>query len=457
MPGSSGYNRGRQRSMMRKFFGSGKTSTRRVSTARRQGIARFASQQRARLGQRRRNFSGRAKRVGTPVPYGGYNGALQGTARPLRSSGSRGYILKKYGGSLPKDKKLYSLYADNTLNWSYVDQASTSETTTAAAKQIMWGTRVSAAGRNGSTIVPTFNLMVHDPVLLGQIVRGYPTVEPTTPSYKTTKIVVKNYECSAALTNIENGPIEVWEYRLIARARLGIGNWSAILSTLDDSYNSSTTGAGSVGSTATNVIGGSAFDNMTASTTAAGSSTIQTNIGVTPYQLAALTKWFKISKVTKKLMNPNDRWEIKYSCHKPMIYDNERWNFGTEPSRDGSVSPNGANLWTGQGFSLFVLKGTWAANSDGAADQKFGIGNGAVGIEYRHRIHYALLASNVSNHQIIQDAAGFTRGEAGYMGPVVRNLNLNAISTGPVPAAAGVDVNGPAGLGLEDEIMQNDD
>lgn len=377
-----------------------------------------------------RSRSGSSKRG--PL-RGGYNYPKAGSGFTFRGQARKPYILKKYGGQPRITKQLLNqLYGDNVVALSYCDKVATANTTGSAANQAMWGNRIDTGGTLSSTRVTCFNLLVHDPNVLQMY---------QTSGSKTAKLMVKSYKVKAILTNLENGPIEVWEYRLIARTRCSISAWDTVLSTIANPDASGSAAA----TNATNPAG----------MTVPSSTATAIQVGTTPYHFGALTKFFKISSVKKKLMNPADRWEIEYSCNKPMIFDQEKFSIATAPSLSGAAQTGG--LWEGMGFSLFVMKGTFAVDSAGAATQKFGLGNATVGIEYQTHFHYAQLNTNSMSAQVIRDIPGFSRDEAGYMAAVVRNVNLNAISTGAVPAAAGSNQWGPSGMAVEDDAVSDED
>lgn len=370
-----------------------------------------------------------------------------------------GYQLKKYGGRPRISRQLLSqLYGENTVPLTYLDRVTVSGTTGQAANQALWASRVSYDAAISSAtqtyIAPMFNLVVHDPIVLNRLLvsTGPGTLTQTT-SGKTSKLFVKSYSVEACLTNLQNGPIEVWEYRLIARTRITLAGFNTVLNTLNDPL-------GLVfvnGATGGNMIQPPNFTVPQATVTFPFSASTTTQLGITPYMIPGLTKYFKISGVQKKLLAPEERWCIKYKSHKPMIYDNEKFNLSVAPDISGSST--NPTLWAGQGLSLFIMKGTFALDQVGATAQKIGIGGATVGIEYKHRVHWANISQNYMSSALIRDAPGFTTEEAGYPGSVMRVVNLNAISTGPTPDAAGTNVwNANQGqLAIPDDAMDDED
>lgn len=367
----------------------------------------------------------------------------------------RPYDLKKYGGR-PKITRalLNQMYGDNSIAMTYVDKVDCKGTTGQAAVQSMWANRVSYGGAISAAtqayLAPNFNLVVHDPVILNRYCNLL-TTPAGNASAKTTKMFVKQYKTSACLTNCENGPIEIWEYRLIARTRITLSGWNTILNTLNDP---ATAPSGAAGGNLTNP---GSFTVPQVTVTFPFATTTQTQLGITPYMIPGLTRYFKISgPPTKQVLAPNERWCISYKCRKPMIYDNEKFNLSVAP--DPSGSSTNPTLWAGMGISLFIMKGTFGVDSVGTAAQQFGIGNASVGIEYRVSFHYSLIAQNYMSTGLVRDAPGFTVEESGYPAPIVRTWNLNAISTGPTPAAAGTNVPNSIGgaLAVPDNIQADE-
>lgn len=388
------------------------------------------------------------------VHKGGYTYGKGTSGFTAYGGAKKSYSLKKYGGR-PKITRslLDTLYGDNQVVLTYLDRVSTSNTTGTAAMQAMWSNRVSYDAAISSAtqtyLAPCFNLVVHDPVILNRYCAKSDATNPANNSAKTTKMFVKNYSVEACLTNLENGPIEIWEYRLIARTRMTLAGFNTVMNTLNDPV-----GPGG-GATGGNALNPGSFTATQATVTFPFSTTTTTQLGINPYMIPGLTRYFKISSVKKKVLNPADRWCIHYKCKRPMIYDNEKFNLSVAPDPTGSST--NPTLWAGMGLSLFIMKGTFAVDSAGATAQKIGIGNATVGIEYNVKFHYALISQNYMSTQLIRDAPGFTVDESGYPAGVQRVVNLNAISTGPTPAAAGTNVWGPSGLGVQDDAVDDED
>lgn len=405
-------------------------------------------------GSRKRARSNVARRSRPrSVAKGGYTYGKGVSGYSNFGGAKKAYSLKRYSGR-PKISKsmLDQLYGDNLAISTYLDRVKTTNTTGTAANQAMWANRVSydaaISGATQTYLAPYFNLLVHDPLFLNRYTQQTSTAGFNN-SAKTSKLFVKNYTVSACLTNLENGPIEIWEYRLIARTRITLSGWNTIMQTLNDPtgpLNSATGG---------NALSPGAFTAPVVTVTFPFATTTSTQLGINPYMIPGFTRYFKISSVKKKLLNPADRWCITYSCKRPMIYDNEKFNLATVGDLSGSST--NPTLWAGMGFSMFIMKGTFALDDAGATAQKIGIGNAAVGIEYNIKAHYALIAQNFMSSHLIRDAPGFTIDEAGYPAPILRNLNINAISTGPTPAAAGSNVYGPSGITVPDDPMDDED
>lgn len=326
-------------------------------------------------------------------------------------------------------KQMAAILPDQVYLDNYPDAVTVNGTNNTKATQIIWGSKQTSSDTDSVQISP-INLMPSDLSILQQIMyQQLSTVSFVAPpgpsagisagSCPTAQLLIKSWSVEAVITNLETGPIEFTHYRCKARRDFsGPGS------------NISLAGVITGGPTDTAIVGGGAVP------TGITNQVLSTTYGATPFMNPRFTATIHILKTKKYILAPGKSIRLKYIDKNARLWKNEDFNMGNVPDGDGSTSPN-RTILKGQRFSVFQMAGTFATNSTNNAGYRTGVGNAAVGILYQHKVHYAAITPQVMQTSANNAVTGFGFGNAYYPLPIVANVPYSAISTGPVPAAAG--------------------
>lgn len=393
---------------------------------------------RARTQPRRSNFKRTFKKRSFSSVF------RKGTKKVFSAKKKKGFVSKKQvikkalrfkRGNNAQQKRLQTAAAgvnDNVLVYNYVDTVTSVGTTNAAAVQKMWAVN-QVTGNAGSVASNFRNMGLMDNRILAMVLGQ--TSAPGGDGAVTTQAIIKSYETSMEVRNITTGPITFWEYRCVARHDLqDTGSASGVALLVTDGFADATARA----------AGDNVFTSPLTSTT----------LGATLYMNPRFTSQCKIKKVKKFTINPGRSKRFKYVTRKMRLVKNETFNIGTAPDPDGS-SASFRGVSKGQSFSVFCMCGTYASNEGANAGFKEGFGNADVGITAQIKVHYAKIAQINMTTAATTAAAGFSAGAASYPAPLMLVQPVTAISTGPVPAAAGTVVRaGTNDVTMVDDIMQ---
>lgn len=380
----------------------------------------------ARKQRRGVSFKKRASSVGSTFRKGSKRISFSKKSKfvKLRSAAKRAFKVAKFKNK--NTSRLLTLtkgVADQVFVFNYVDQLSASGTTGQPAEQLMWGIQNTTVGTAGATNQPLVNLQLMSNDIL-QMVMGQAGGGGSS-SLATSQMIVKSYETSMEIRNLTTGPINLWEYRCTARKDLSGGSGGGSLPNLNAIILNGFADA------AARTGGSIPFTSPMTSVT----------LGATPFMNPRFVASIKIRKVKKWSLNPARAKRLKYSTKKPRMIKAEDFLFGVVPDGDGSTALS-RQISKGQSFSVFVISGTFASNVSGAAGFLAGIGAADVGVTASIKMHYCNIATNTMSSAATTAVAGFTGGVARYPAPIVLNQPISAISTGPVPAAAGTRTYG---------------
>lgn len=325
--------------------------------------------------------------------------------------------------------------ADQVFLFSYVDQFTVAGTTGQKAVQGMWVQQNASTGTLGATNIPLVNMQLMSNDIL-QMLLGQPSATVAlNAGLKTTQMIVKTYSTSMEVRNITTGPVILWEYRCTARKDLSVSGATAVSTMITD--------AG----------GWADAEARTGGSIPLTSPVVGTTLGATLFMNPRFVSAIKIRKVKKFTLAASRSKKFTYTTRKPRLIKAEDFNYGLVPDPDGSVGPS-RQVSRGQSFSVFVTHGTFASNTGGGGTALIGIGNSSLGITASVKVHYAVIAVNAMTSGATTAVAGFTQGVDRYPAPLMITHPDSAISTGPVPAAAGTRTYGATdAFAVQDSIM----
>lgn len=342
--------------------------------------------------------------------------------KKLSRKGRKSSSLSKMSFALQMAKQL----PDQVYLFNNTDYVTVAGTTNSKATQIMWCQQADVSDVTNSIAGPLINLMPHDLNIVQQILAQQPaSIQSNTGTVgslinnPTAQVLIKSWQTSMSIRNLETGPISFTHYR--CKARRDFGPTDSVVSgpqgVLQNGFADASVSTTTLPTGVTNPL-------------------LYTTLGATPFMNPRFVATVKVVKVKKYELRPGARINLKYTLARPRLWKNEDFNFGQPPDADGSGLPP-RSILKGQMFSVFVMHGTFATNSSATAGYTKGVGNAAVGIVQMHKVHYATITPQVMQTSGINAIAGFTIGQCGYPQPVIANYPYSAVSTGPVPAAAG--------------------
>lgn len=343
---------------------------------------------------------------------------------------------KKKSWSRKTASKLTALLGDQATVIPLIDKPAFTGTTNADAKQFVWGSNCVASQNISSGQI--VNLMLDAGPTLQTFFIDANRIntaqsEPAPPSSTvdrgaSLRLIRKSCSVECRIVNCEQSPVELWEYRIRANRDQTLppgAMWYAAGQMEQGQYLS--TGAQS----------------STVAPSALANGGYATPIGVTPMFLHCFTQQYHIVKTRKWELAPGKHKKISYKFSKPKIF-----NWANLCSTIGGPGISGFAgtgvpyvVRKGQVSSLFFAKGTLATNAAANAGYKVGISNVNLGFEYIYKYHWKMMLQNYSSAATIPSIPGFSANASIAPLPITNVWPLMAISTGPVPAAAGTQVN----------------
>lgn len=359
---------------------------------------------------------------------------------------------KKKSYKAKATRMLASAHGDQSMLINFVDKPAFTGTTNAVAKQFVWGSNTIASAGN-VTLGQHTNLCLdagnHLEYLFQNVIKlaAYNVNDPpsgTKDAGANIKLVRRSSEVQCRIVNLETCPVELWEYRIMARRDQTLAPgvlWYE---------------AGQMESNASaNTPAGAANLSAAISPSAIAGGGYATPVGVTPYMLHSFVSQYKILKVKKRELAPARVLRIKYSFKKPKLYSwaNILAAIGGPGYTGSSTTPSGIPFVVrkGQCASLFIAKGTFAQQNGANAGYASGIGNVNLGFEYQYRYHYNYTKSTSATAGSIPSVAGFNAQGSQVPLPMVCNVPQLVITPGTgavtyqlnsaVEASSSLDVN----------------
>lgn len=342
-------------------------------------------------------------------------------SRKASASGSKKGKPYHMGGNRNFNRKvrevvMSQLTADNSYILQYADKITGVGATNGPPVQCMWGiNQITSTGIPAATYD---NLLLDDPLILSQILNNILT------GSSTVEFTRKTYEVECTMTNLETSVVELWEYRCKARRAQSAAN------TMDAVVRNGFADA---------VLGINA------------KATYQT-VGATPFMNPRFTSQYKIVKVKKFMLSPGESKTFKYVFRRPKKYTQESIGVGNTTGSGTLIY----NMLKNQQASLFVAQGTYAQNTAANAGYKVGIGNVAIGMVYKIRVHYSWITDSTIAQGTSNGIAGFSSG-AGYapVPPILVHPD-SAIATTTYGGVTDIPTAVAAGLRVYDSNPQSD-
>jgi len=243
---------------------------------------------------------------------------------------------------------------------------------------------------------------------------------------KTSLMVVKGIKTTARFQNCGTAPIEVLQYRCRHR--------------MDSVY-----GTSDANSTVALAFGFTDAEILGTDLAGAVSSPIDaTQYGITPWMNPRFLKFCKVSKCKFRRLLPAQSFRLSFVSRKPRVIDLQRMGMGGTPNTTGSLIMY--DQQRGDSYTLLIIRGTFAMNRTATLGyNRIGIGPCYVGAIFTREVRYAVTERNYQATALASQVPGLER-PCFAPAPVVINQNMNAISTGPVPAAAGSNVLASNGI-----------
>lgn len=252
------------------------------------------------------------------------------------------------------------------------------------------------------------------------------------------KILRKTWVSRYKMTNAQTSPVEIWEYRCMARG--------------DSTVPPDTILTKAWGATANEVKYNAVAALAIATPT---NPLISTTLGATPFMCNPFCAQYKILKVKKRIIMPGKWWSVAYKSLKPRVYSAQRIMRGEITAVSNGPAPTFVML-KGQKFSLFVASGTAASNVGSAAGFEVGLSNVNLLVDHRVKVHYSIFPHQYSTGAAGVFQAGFSAADGPQIPlPQVQNQPLYAIGTvsttngtvqpmvnsaaGPLTVSGGVD------------------
>lgn len=321
---------------------------------------------------------------------------------------------------------LKSIPAQSYLS-SYVDSVQQVGTTNTRAVQVMWGNQQSqlSALALGSTTVPRslVNLHLTPNVLMANLLAQNTQAGA---GAITAQILLRDCAQKCRMTNLSTGSVIITEYRVRARhdqiqAASGANSTCQVSDVITNGFADASSASGT---------GDAVYQTPLTSDT----------YGATPFMNPRFVQQYKVIKVRKFELQPGKSKVFGYKTLKPRVIKNEDFNQGVAPFLINPPAGQTAfkQVSKGQSFSVFQAQGTIASSIEAtAAVNNIGVGNITIGMIYETKMHYSIIApANVYSHGSTR-IPGFSAGVASFPAPLVITHPDSAVSTGPVPAAAG--------------------
>lgn len=321
---------------------------------------------------------------------------------------------------------------------TYVDSAIITGTTNSRALQKIWGTCQSQLGQAqlGSVRTATGfgganNMMVNLQLTPNNLMSTLITTLAQTSPNPTQQIMLRDFSTNCRMTNVGTGTVIVTEYRCRARH--------------DCIVTYATTPAVAETTSSVNAVIINGFSDATAASGSPDAVSVgpitSTVYGATPFQNPRFVRMFKVIKVKRREIAPGRAIKFGYKTTKPRIIKNEDFNPGVTPFSVITPTANQTSfkqVLKGQSFSVFQAQGTFASSVEATAGvNNIGVGNVTLGMIYTQRAHYSVITPNYMQSGSSNRIPGFSENIASYPAPLMIVHPDSAISTGPVPAAAG--------------------
>lgn len=331
-----------------------------------------------------------------------------------------------------KNVIIRNLAPERVWQQQYADEVSCAGVTNSLSVQNMWASNQNYSVTSGN-LERFNNLQMFDPQNLWFLLNS--VHGNASGNRGTTKLYVTEYETSGSLTNIESAPIELTEYRCVARYDQGYKTSGTLQ--LGPPSDASGNGTTNITVDGADKILKQGFKIAQSNVNAGmGTAVNYYDYGVTPFDNPAFVRQFKIVKVRKWTLAPGETKQIKY------VY---RGNRCITMSRivpfDQTNSSNYAiDQMRGTAISVFTIKGTLSYKTDATAGFKVGVGNASVGCIYKTRIRWTYLDPNVEQRTILNELPGYSDGQGQTPSiPIFRGLVNVAAASGGTSAPASIN------------------
>lgn len=315
----------------------------------------------------------------------------------------------------------WSQLGDQQANMDYIDRVGLSQTNNTVALDL-WHFANAINSTNTVVAATINNLHLDDPFFLHSLMINAQNMHSVSGIGaglvpRNVRICRKRCTVSSILTNAYTAPIHVVEYRLKARQNIPHGSSPYQNFLVSDDY----------------AVGGLFQSPLIATASTAGAALV-VDSGVTPFMNhGAMTK-FKVTKVRRFSLREAQSKRISYTYKKPRLFSHQQLNQQTTGSATDSTQ-----LWEflkGQSFSLFTYSGSVGIFN--ANDANFRVGQVGINVILQNHVRYSWCVGEVG----VTTSSTFTAipgiQDGGYIPrQIVTNVPAGAVSTGPVPAAAG--------------------
>lgn len=321
---------------------------------------------------------------------------------------------------------MWSQLGNQKFTVSYVDRLAYTPIKNALAMDVY-----SVANNSTSSDAIAAGLFYHnhldDPLIINQMMVDAAAMQTTAGlaegvGIHQLRVMRLNSRISTRVTNLHTSPVQVWEYRFKARRDLPHGtSLYSLFSVPDPTY---AQGLFGTNNNIAPIVSGSAFS---------------TQLGVTPFNYHKAMTWLKCTKVRKWLLNPSKAKRITYSYKKPRLFSSTRLTQAAGGTPQNNI-PDLYQILKGQSVSIYVFRGTVA--TDDSADENFRVGITGVNVSFETTQQYSWVVGQqtAAVSGSLPAVPGMQDESASVPLQIFSVVPSGAVSTGPVPPAAGTFV-----------------